>query len=156
MGLLNSMVQLATRVSEAGILSEDSSLRSIQPAIDLFAGQVPPKPSVRPPVNDPPTLDEATADISNQLFRIVTTTPMFELSASNLLRAASHAVKTSFSGLGRCDRVDALHILWPNGSRQRLENLPINNTIRIMEGKPGYAEVYAPKSSIHARMALYA
>lgn len=49
-------------------------------------------------------------------------------------------------GLGRCERVDSLNIIWPNGLQQYLENLPINNTIRITEGKRGYEEVYKQKT----------
>ena len=49
-------------------------------------------------------------------------------------------------GLGREERVDALEILWPNGMKQRINGLPINNTIRIVEGTPGWKSVYAHKS----------
>ncbi len=40
-------------------------------------------------------------------------------------------------GLGRARRVDALEIWWPSGLRQRIEGLPINTTISIVEGEIG-------------------
>ncbi len=49
-------------------------------------------------------------------------------------------------GLGDIDRVDALEIWWPSGLRQRLENLPCNTTIRIVEGRQDWTEVYGQKS----------
>jgi hypothetical protein len=59
-------------------------------------------------------------------------------------------------GLGRCDRADGLHILWPSGLEQRLTNLPANTTIRITEGKPGFDEVYNKKNVTIAPLAAYA
>jgi hypothetical protein len=46
-------------------------------------------------------------------------------------------------GLGTLTEVDALEIRWPSGLRQRIENPPVNNTIRITEGQPVWEEVYA-------------
>jgi len=48
-------------------------------------------------------------------------------------------------GLGKLDRVDALEIWWPSGLKQRIENLRINTTIRIVEGKQEWEEVYKKK-----------
>jgi hypothetical protein len=45
-------------------------------------------------------------------------------------------------GLGNLMAVEWLEIRWPSGLRQRLENLPINRTIRITEGLGGWADVY--------------
>ena len=45
-------------------------------------------------------------------------------------------------GLAANRRVDALEIAWPSGLAQRFENLPINNTIRIVEGEARWQEVY--------------
>jgi hypothetical protein len=45
-------------------------------------------------------------------------------------------------GLGTCVAVDALEIWWPGGARQHLEHLPVNTTIRIIEGRKGWEEVY--------------
>ncbi len=44
-------------------------------------------------------------------------------------------------GLGKLDRVDGLEIWWPSGLKQQIKNLPINSTIRIVEGKPGWEPV---------------
>jgi hypothetical protein len=41
--------------------------------------------------------------------------------------------------------VDALEIWWPSGLKQRIENLRINTTIRIVEGKQEWEEVYKKK-----------
>ncbi len=45
-------------------------------------------------------------------------------------------------GLGELKRVDSLHVRWPSGLEQRIEELPINSTIRIVEGQTGWGEVY--------------
>jgi len=45
-------------------------------------------------------------------------------------------------GLGKLTRIDALEIRWPNGPSQRVENPPVNSTISITEGKPGWSDVY--------------
>ena len=47
-------------------------------------------------------------------------------------------------GLGTLAEVDALEIRWPSGLRQRVENPPVNSTIRVIEGRPGWEiPVYA-------------
>jgi tetratricopeptide (TPR) repeat protein len=45
-------------------------------------------------------------------------------------------------GLAKIDKVDALEIRWPSGLRQRWENPPINDTIRVTEGQDGWETVY--------------
>jgi len=59
-------------------------------------------------------------------------------------------------GLGESRCVDSLRILWPNGLKQSLANAPINSTIEITEGKPGYREPYSVKGSTHASGAMHA
>ena len=49
-------------------------------------------------------------------------------------------------GLGNLDRVESLEILWPSGLRQHVGSLPVNNTIRIVEGTNGWKEVYPQKA----------
>ncbi len=44
-------------------------------------------------------------------------------------------------GLGRRRRVDSLEIRWPGGTRQKLEKLPFNATIRVVEGEAGWTRV---------------
>ena len=46
-------------------------------------------------------------------------------------------------GLGKSGRVDALEIRWPSGLTQRTKNPPANTTIRIVEGRQGWEDVYA-------------
>jgi len=45
-------------------------------------------------------------------------------------------------GLAECTKIDALEIRWPNGLKQRIVDLPYNDTIRITEGKDGWETVY--------------
>ncbi len=45
-------------------------------------------------------------------------------------------------GLGKLDKADALEIWWPSGARQVIGNLPVNTTIRIVEGVQGWSEIY--------------
>jgi hypothetical protein len=46
-------------------------------------------------------------------------------------------------GLGDATNVDALEIRWPSGLTQRVENPPVNDTIRITEGAADWERVYA-------------
>ena len=51
-------------------------------------------------------------------------------------------------GLGKLTAVDAIEIRWPSGLRQRFGNPPLNSTIRMTEGKPGWEEVYSAKKPV--------
>lgn len=53
-------------------------------------------------------------------------------------------------GLARIERVDSLEILWPSGLQQQFHRLPVNQTIRIVEGRSDWEAVYqkAKRSSI--------
>ena len=46
-------------------------------------------------------------------------------------------------GLGQATQIDALEIRWPSGLVQQIENPPVNDTIRVVEGEPGWSKVYA-------------
>jgi len=46
-------------------------------------------------------------------------------------------------GLAEIEAVDSIDIRWPNGLRQRFENLPINTTIQFTEGEPSWTGVYS-------------
>jgi len=48
-------------------------------------------------------------------------------------------------GLADLIQTDALEILWPSSLRQRIERPPVNTTIRIVEGRAGWEEVYKDK-----------
>ena len=48
-------------------------------------------------------------------------------------------------GLGPATEVDAIEIRWPSGLLQRVENPPVNETIRLIEGQPEWELVYAAK-----------
>jgi hypothetical protein len=45
-------------------------------------------------------------------------------------------------GLGGIQHVDAVEIRWPSGLKQRFENLPVNKSIRIVEGNSAWEGVY--------------
>jgi hypothetical protein len=45
-------------------------------------------------------------------------------------------------GLGKTTKVDAIEIRWPGGLVQRVENPPLNETIRVTEGRAGWDLVY--------------
>jgi tetratricopeptide (TPR) repeat protein len=45
-------------------------------------------------------------------------------------------------GLSGLTEISALEIRWPGGHVQRVENPPVNATIRIVEGKPGFERVF--------------
>jgi tetratricopeptide (TPR) repeat protein len=47
-------------------------------------------------------------------------------------------------GLGELEAIDWLEIRWPGGSSERRADLPINETVRIVEGEPGWQPVYGP------------
>ncbi|HEY7493797.1 MAG TPA: CRTAC1 family protein, partial [Candidatus Tectomicrobia bacterium] len=49
-------------------------------------------------------------------------------------------------GLGTLMQIEALEIRWPSGYVQRLERLPVNRTLRVFEGKPGWEAVYANRT----------
>jgi tetratricopeptide (TPR) repeat protein len=45
-------------------------------------------------------------------------------------------------GLAQIQQVNSLEIRWPSGLTQQLSSLPVNKTIRIVEGRPGWEDVY--------------
>jgi hypothetical protein len=48
-------------------------------------------------------------------------------------------------GLGSAAAVDAIEIRWPSGRLQRMERPPVNETIRVIEGKAGWEMVYTAR-----------
>ena len=46
-------------------------------------------------------------------------------------------------GLGKFNLVDSLSIRWPNGRQQQWDRLPVNCTLRLVEGETGWRSVYA-------------
>jgi ASPIC and UnbV/FG-GAP-like repeat len=45
-------------------------------------------------------------------------------------------------GLGELTQIDSLEIRWPSGHLQRFDQPPVNQTLRIFEGKEGWEAVY--------------
>ncbi len=52
-------------------------------------------------------------------------------------------------GLGQAERIDRLTVRWPTGKKQTFEGLPVNASITLTEGRPGYrtAELAPPEPS---------
>jgi tetratricopeptide (TPR) repeat protein len=48
-------------------------------------------------------------------------------------------------GLGESAAVDSLEIRWPGGAVERRDDLPVDTTVRIVEGEPGWRPVYPDK-----------
>ena len=46
-------------------------------------------------------------------------------------------------GLGKASQVECLEIRWPSSLVQRVENPPVNQTIKVTEGQPGWSYIYA-------------
>jgi hypothetical protein len=44
-------------------------------------------------------------------------------------------------GLGQLESIDRLEIWWPSGLTQRIENPPLNKSIRVTEGREHWEEV---------------
>ncbi len=51
-------------------------------------------------------------------------------------------------GLASLETVDALEIRWPSGLVQRIEDLPVNTSIRITEGQNRWTPVYQKNVSL--------
>ncbi len=47
-------------------------------------------------------------------------------------------------GLAAAQKIDALQIRWPSGLVQRFTGLPINDTVRFIEGRAGWERPYQP------------
>jgi tetratricopeptide (TPR) repeat protein len=45
-------------------------------------------------------------------------------------------------GLGTGTQISSLEIRWPSGLNQRIENPPVNSTIRIVEGRDGFEKIH--------------
>jgi tetratricopeptide (TPR) repeat protein len=54
-------------------------------------------------------------------------------------------------GLGTAMQVDAIEIRWPSGLVERVENPPVNETIRVVEGAGGWEAVYGRVTTPAAR-----
>jgi hypothetical protein len=49
-------------------------------------------------------------------------------------------------GLAELTKIDSLEIWWPGGMKQRIDNPPFNDTIRITEGRSAWERVYKRKT----------
>jgi hypothetical protein len=45
-------------------------------------------------------------------------------------------------GLADAEQVESLEVRWPSGLVQKVENPPVNETILVTEGQPGWTHVY--------------
>ena len=53
-------------------------------------------------------------------------------------------------GLGTGTKISSLEIRWPSGLNQRIENPPVNATVRIVEGQDGFQTIEFKKPSKHS------
>ncbi|MEC7583841.1 MAG: CRTAC1 family protein [Planctomycetota bacterium] len=55
-------------------------------------------------------------------------------------------------GLGQADAISAIEVYWPTtGKTQRIEEVPLDRSIRIVEGRPGFTEEPAPAFRFRTR-----
>ena len=101
--LFDSLFRLSAGVVENGLLLMDSTLRTMQSAVIRISGQEAPPLSVNPPLNGPPTLDDATSELTNRMARIATTTP---LKAGALMGAWRDIVDSAVKSFGGLDFSD--------------------------------------------------
>jgi hypothetical protein len=57
-------------------------------------------------------------------------------------------------GLATLTQIDSLEIRWPSGYVQRLDQLPINHTLRIFEGREGWEAVYPNRDTARPGQSL--
>jgi hypothetical protein len=101
--LFDSLFRLSAEVAESGLLWMDSTLKTMQSAVLRLTGQEPPSASVAAPLSGPPTLDDATSELSNRLTRIAVTTPLKPASLVDAWRDVYDSTIKSFGGLNMKD-----------------------------------------------------
>ena len=97
--LFDSMMRMSFGLAETALRVADSSMKGLQSIVGGLTGQEPAKPAVDPPLNGPPTLDEATSDFANRLLRIAWTTPQTGDAFWGAGRELLDSINKSFSGL---------------------------------------------------------
>ncbi len=97
--MVSSLLKSTSRAAETGITMMNAMLRTMQSAVSGLSGQEPSAPAVRPPLDGPPTLDDATSDLSNRLMRIAVTTPANADAIADAWKEILFSVKSSFAGL---------------------------------------------------------
>ncbi len=95
----DSMIKVSARAAEAGILAMDSAFRTMQSAVALVSRQNHNGAPVKPPVNGPETLDQATEELSNRLLRIALDLRLNPDSIADAGKELLHSFRSSFSGL---------------------------------------------------------
>jgi hypothetical protein len=98
-------------------------MKTAQNAIETFAG-IPRDPGIAPPLNGPGDLDHAVSEVANRTARIVGVTPL-----------EWPALPGAFQEL--------VGVIWrPSGLTQRIENPPVNKSIRVSEGQDHWEEIH--------------
>jgi hypothetical protein len=102
-GLLNEMFRMSTGMAETGLMMIGSAMRTMQTTVGRMVGLENGRLSAGPPVNGPKDLDEATADFSNRLFRLVRGMADSPRDFSEAWNDLVHATRQSFGGLDISD-----------------------------------------------------
>jgi hypothetical protein len=97
--LFGSLFRSSVRMAESTLLMMNSGLRTMQTAVDRLAGQESSRPQVTPPVDGPPTLDDATSDLATRLMRVAWTTPMDPKSLPTVVADSLNAARSSFAAV---------------------------------------------------------
>jgi tetratricopeptide (TPR) repeat protein len=98
-GLLDSMFQLSAGIAERGLLMMDSALRTMQQTAERMAGVKPQGLPSTPPIDGPASLNDATSDLANRLFRLWWSIRHSPQDTSAAWKDIVHAVRESFGGI---------------------------------------------------------
>jgi tetratricopeptide (TPR) repeat protein len=89
---------------EAGLVTVNSALQSMQSAVASVAGQKPTQPPTAPPLEGPEDIDSAASEFANRMARIVRFTPLEASELGPALHKALSAARISFGHLDHAKR----------------------------------------------------
>ena len=64
-------------------------------------------------------------------------------------------VENWIGGIGTLEAIDTVYVRWLSGLVQLFENLPINKTVELVEGQPGWLDVYERANAAKYATALH-
>ncbi|MBZ5507082.1 MAG: CRTAC1 family protein [Acidobacteriia bacterium] len=114
---------------EAGLVTINTALQSIQSAISRVAGQTPPKPLTAPPLEGPGDIDSAASDFANRLAGIVRFTPFEAPELAAGLKKALSAARISF---GNIDPANRNSVVFPMQLALSFSTLFIQQALRML------------------------
>jgi tetratricopeptide (TPR) repeat protein len=101
--MIDSLLQMSTRVAEGGILMMDSTLRVMQSAVEKLANRDKSTVGLRPPVQGPATMDDAVSDLANRLTRLAWMTGMHPSALPGVWRGVLDSARMSFQAISLKD-----------------------------------------------------